>query len=444
MMRPLSIAIVPLLLSCAGSGSGPDPIDVPAWSYEHWVWENESTQDSAIALVEDYLARDIPVGAIIIDSPWATGYNTFVWDTVRFPDPQAMIDHFHALDVRVILWTTSAVNVDVPVLYDHAAANGWLMQESEASGPKVFGWWKGDGSLIDYFNPEAVDWWHSLVDPVIAMGIDGWKCDGTDQYAIVAPFSPHLGRSVTRQEYSDAYYEDFFHHTRAILGDDRIITARPVDDLGIRTGGKFWAYAPPEINWAGWVGDQDGDFEGLISAINNLRESSELGYPAHGSDIGGFRTVDTEPLGRSKEVFLRWAGAGAFSPVMENGGGGEHRPWVFDAETEAAYRRFTKLHHALVPYIEQSVESAWRDGESAMTFPHGTNEGWLLGKDLYAAPFLTSGSSLTITFPKGRWTYLFDRSRTFETSATLTIPLTEFPAFFREDSPLTAIQTPPL
>ena len=42
----------------------------PAWSFEHWVWEDESTQESAEALVAGYLERDIPVGAIIIDSPF--------------------------------------------------------------------------------------------------------------------------------------------------------------------------------------------------------------------------------------------------------------------------------------------------------------------------------------------------------------------------------------
>ncbi|HRG91106.1 MAG TPA: hypothetical protein PLW44_18915, partial [Chitinophagales bacterium] len=53
----------------------------PEFVFHHWVWEDESTQQSALQLVDDYKARNIPVGAIIIDSPWETGYNTFDWDT---------------------------------------------------------------------------------------------------------------------------------------------------------------------------------------------------------------------------------------------------------------------------------------------------------------------------------------------------------------------------
>ncbi|KPK48774.1 MAG: hypothetical protein AMJ63_17840 [Myxococcales bacterium SG8_38_1] len=40
----------------------------------------EQTQEGAIALVDDYLTRDIPVGAIIIDSPGETSYNSFVFE----------------------------------------------------------------------------------------------------------------------------------------------------------------------------------------------------------------------------------------------------------------------------------------------------------------------------------------------------------------------------
>lgn len=57
------------------------------------------------------------------------------------------------------------------------------------------------------------------------------------------------------------------------------------------------------------------------------------GYANFGSDIGGYRSGDGE-LGRTKELFIRWAQLGAFSPLMENGGNDEHRPWKFDSNNE--------------------------------------------------------------------------------------------------------------
>ena len=31
----------------------------------------------------------------------------------------------------------------------------------------VFSWWHGKGGLLDYTNPDAVDWWHHQMDKVI-------------------------------------------------------------------------------------------------------------------------------------------------------------------------------------------------------------------------------------------------------------------------------------
>jgi len=398
-----------------------------------------------MALVDDYLARDIPVGAIIIDSPWETSYNSFVFDPALYPEPQAMVDYFHGRDVRVMLWITSTINLDSP-LYAEAAEAGYFMQANADSGPEVIHWWKGDGSLIDYFNPEALSWWHAQMDQAIALGIDGWKCDGTDPFSVQAPYSPGLGGNVTRNEYGFAYYQDSFDYLRENLGDDRIITARPVDNQGLDSNSPLWVHAPREINWAGWVGDQDSTFEGIRQALNNMFYSAERGYVAFGSDIGGFRTdKDTYPeLGRPKDAFIRWAELSAFTPVMENGGGGEHRPWLFDQETTDIYREFVELHYDLLPYLMEHGAEAFEDERSLMTFIDRVDYTFLLGPDIFVAPMLAEGTQKTVTFPDGRWVYVFDGMQVFDggAQATLEIPLDEFPAFARQDSEAETLLVP--
>lgn len=97
----------------------------------------------------------------------------------------------------------------------------------------LFSWWHGKGGLVDYSNEDAKNWWHGQMDNVLSLGIDGWKCDGTDPYILelVIP----LGKKglITRREYSDAYYADFFDYSRQKLGNDRLIMSRPVDGLEI-------------------------------------------------------------------------------------------------------------------------------------------------------------------------------------------------------------------
>ncbi len=429
--------ILALLSGCTKTptDSGPATYDRvwPEWTLEHWVWEDESTQDSALALVDGYLDRDIPVSAIIIDSPWETGYNTLEWDTERFEDPQGMIDELHGKGVHVFMWIVPAINTDVPV-YEELAEKGWFMQANAEAGPKVVDWWKGPGSLIDFYNPEALDWWHGQLDKTLAYGIDGWKCDGVDYYQVFAPYSPGAGKDIPRLDYSHSYYQDMHDYTRAQLGEDRVNTARPIDNYGFGLGGDEVAFAPRETLWAGWVGDQDADFGGLKAALENMYESSEYGYVSFGSDIGGYREDDNYPQGRSKELLIRWAQVGAFNPVMENGGGGLHAPWEFDEDTVDIYRTFVQLHMALVPYLDAHGAVAFHEGGSLMEFTDQTTYSYLLGPDVFVMPVLEEGvTSASPSLPEGDWVYLFDGSE-HSGSATVDVPLEHFPVFVRAGS----------
>lgn len=416
----------------------------PSWIFKRWVWEDESTQQSALQMVDDYLARDIPVGALIIDSPWETGYNTFEFDNDLFPDPTSMIDQLHQLDVKVLMWITGTINLDADSLYQHAAERNYFMQENAGSGPAIISWWKGDGSLLDLFNPDAVDWWKGMMDGILDMGIDGWKCDGTDYFALFTPWSPGANRRIDRLEYSYAYYRLFHEYTRERLGNDRVNINRPIDNYGaLDVGGDLVAFAPTDINWAGWVGDQDATFTGLKKALNNMFWSARRGYLAFGSDIGGYREDDRYPEGRSRELFIRWAQLGAFSPIMENGGGGEHRPWMFDTETEEVYRLFTKIHDVLRPYLESTARSSWEEPTSMMHFFNKWNYSYLLGNELFVAPILNQEGTVDVQFPsESNWVYLFDLSQTYEggSSSSFELELSEFPVFVKEGSDLLTYQ----
>ncbi len=118
--------------------------------------------------------------------------------------------------------------------------------------------------------------------------------------------------------------------------------SRPVD--------AYLDYSPKEIVFMGWVGDEDPTYDGLRTALRYMLESGRHGYVGFGSDIGGYRS-GSGPLGRTKELFLRWTAIGALSSFMENGGEGEHEPWKFDNETTDIYRSWVDLHYRLVPYL---------------------------------------------------------------------------------------------
>ena len=50
----------------------------------------------------------------------------------------------------------------------------------------------------------------------------------------------------------------------------------------------------------GWVGDEDGTYEGLKTALRYMLESGRRGYVGFGSDIGGYRAAANTTHGRTK------------------------------------------------------------------------------------------------------------------------------------------------
>lgn len=415
---------VSALFTAAGCDIPPadlKPPPWPQWVLEHWVWENEGDEASALALVDGYLERDIPVGAVIIDRPWEVEVTSFTPDPARYPDMGRLVRAFHDRGVRVFLWAVSMINENAST-FAYAKEQGYLLSDG-----KTVKWWAGRGALLDYTNPDAVRWWHGLMDRMLDLGIDGWKCDATDPYVLLLGGAYGQAGPVTWAQYRDAYYRDFFEYTRLRLGPERVITARPCDTyIGLALP---IAFAPQDVNFAGWVGDQDGSFAGLRAAFANMKASSSLGYVNFGSDIGGFRG----PEGR--EIFVRWAQFGALSPIMENGGGGEHRPWMYEPDASPVYRTYVVLHHELIPYLYSQGARSYENGRPLMRFRPGPDQ-FMLGDHLFVSPFLREGTQREVTFPPGRWIDWLDEQAVYEggTTQVLEFPLERFPVFVREGS----------
>jgi hypothetical protein len=60
------------------------PIHTPRWAFEPWISKDISDTADTYDFVGGFEERDIPVGVVVLDSPWETHYNTFV------PSPDAL------------------------------------------------------------------------------------------------------------------------------------------------------------------------------------------------------------------------------------------------------------------------------------------------------------------------------------------------------------------
>lgn len=400
-----------------------NPATYHDWAHKHWVWlqHGSSNQQNSTDLVQGYLDRGIPVGAVNIDSEWATEFNNFEVNTDKYPDLPGFVASMHKQDIRVTMWTTSMVNVENPD-YEFCKESNFLVRDGYGL-VRPINWWKGSGALLDYSNPDAVAWWHSKLDKVLSLdaegnGIDGFKTDQTDLYITeyILLSGAALGyenRSLTYRDYANYYYRDFFYYTREHRGDAGLIMSRPEDCALDRITKICTPASPYDVMYSGWVGDDDATFNGLTGCLRKVIYSAWNNYANFGCDIGGYRG-DSSTL--DKDVFVRWTQFGAFIPLMENGGGGEHRPWMYDDETVDIYRKFVLEHYRLIPYwMNAGMASMESNGKKSALKPlavkpedtadplnpQPTTYSYLIGEDILVHPVVNDKSLVEMTFPAG-------------------------------------------
>jgi len=470
----LGILIVGSLLpACSDAATKPPPADpcvrteepfvepqphTARWAFEPWISKDISDGADTYEFVKGFRDRDIPVGAVVLDSPWETHYNTFIPNPSRYPNFDKMVQDLHADDIRIVLWITNFVNsvgYDLESGGDSYVGAAPNLEEADRCNYFVedgarYSWWKGSGSAIDFFNPSAVAWWHEQQNTVLDAGIDGWKLDFGDSYVRSDIVQTKAG-PVTHQEYSEAYYKDFLSygasHNQQAPGD--FVTMVRAWDESYDFEGRFFArkeHAP-----VAWMGDNRRDWVGLSDALDHAFRSAAAGYAVVGSDIGGYLDHDDKDL-LGPEIpldpvnFARWTAVGALSPFMQLHGRANITPWTVQPnndEITIIYRYWSKLHHELVPFWYSLSEEAHASGTSIVR-PIGDLPSWAgdyrytLGEALLVAPILDASGKRAVVLPAGAKYYDFwsTAADPLEGGTTVmadhSMDLQKIPLYFRE------------
>src|ERR1700738_96242 len=89
------------------------PPVLPEWGYGFWKSrDGHEHQDDVMDDFDGFRRHDIPLDAIVIDSPWATQYNTWEFNPYQFPDAPGMIATMRSAGVRTVVWVTPWTNLD--------------------------------------------------------------------------------------------------------------------------------------------------------------------------------------------------------------------------------------------------------------------------------------------------------------------------------------------
>jgi alpha-glucosidase (family GH31 glycosyl hydrolase) len=402
------------------------PAVLPEWGYGFWKSRDVyADRDDLLGDFEGFIDREIALDAIVIDSPWATQYNTWRFNPHQFPDAPAMIAKLRARGVRTVVWVTPWVNIDsrdgqIPPQagserlhsepapnYAPGAAAGHFVRAAPDGKPDdydpfVTQWWMGIGSPVDLTSPAAEAWWRGQAKHVLELGVEGIKADDGEGYYIPDGVRLADGRTGAQGAW-------------ALGGLHRKCLQRALDEVHPGEGVLFG-----RSGWTGqhavghtWAGDQASDFWSLRALVVATLSGACSGFTNWSHDIGGYlghRLVERCP----PELLVRWVQFGCFTPLMHAHGRMPQEPWHYSEEVLDLYREYVRLHEQLVPYVRAAAATANRTGlpiiRPLCLIDPADERGWSItdaygyGPSLWVAPVLHEGArDRQVSLPGGEW-----------------------------------------
>ena len=405
--------------------TGPCP-QMPKWAlgYIHCRERFHSSQE-ILETANRFKAEQMPVGMLVQDWQWwgKHGWNAMQFDEDYYPDPKALTDSLHKMDIRLMLSVWSKI--------DKTSELGKQMERD--------GYYIPETDWIDFFNPDAAAaYWKAFNERLVPTGIDAWWQDATE------PENDDLaGRRVNNGRWTGEQVRNVYpllvnktvYEGLVEAGKEPMILTR-CGFPGIQRYGSAL--------WSGDVGNDWDTFRRQIVAGLGVQAA---GHPWWTYDAGGFfRPHDQYTNQDYIERMLRWIETSVYLPLMRvHGYMSNTEPWNYGDEAKEIIAKCLKEREQLRPYIEKCAERVAKEGYTLMrplVFDFADDETalrqsceYMFGPELLVSPVTEPGVVVWNTYlPKqeGGWTEIHTNQH-FDGGQYVTTPVdkTYIPVFKR-------------
>ncbi|MBR5935392.1 MAG: glycosyl hydrolase family 31 [Bacteroidaceae bacterium] len=358
--------------------------EMPDWAFGYiHCRERYDSQQELLENARRLKTENYKTSVIVQDWQWwgKYGWNAMQFDEDKYPDPKAMTDELHSMDMKLMLSVWSKID-----------KNSEVGREMNASGYYI------DGTdWIDFFNPDASKaYWKNFSSKLLPTGIDAWWQDATE------PENDDLkGRMVAGGKIPGEFYRNAYPNKVNETVYNGLKNDQPDRDPMILTRSGFIGIQRyGAINWSGDVGN---DWETLRRQIAGGLNLMTTGQPWWTYDAGGFFRPNNQYTDPDyQERMMRWIQVAVYLPFMRvHGYMSRTEPWNYSEETQKNFREQINLRNRIMPYILECAEKVSKENYTMMRplvfdFPNDT-EGlkqqteYMFGPSLLVCPVTEPG-----------------------------------------------------
>ena len=334
---------------------------MPRWAlgYIH-CRERFHSSEEILQTANRFRSEQLPVDVIVQDwQYWGKyGWNSMRFDEDFYPDPKALTDSLHAMDMRLMVSVWSKIDKNSEVGKQMTADNYYIPGTD----------W------IDFFNPDAAAaYWQNFSTRLVPLGIDAWWQDATE------PENDDLvGRRVNNGQWSGEEVRNVYP-----LLVNKTVYEGLMSEKAEANSSLFTLHSSlnrpmiltrcgfPGIQRYGsamWSGDVGNDWETFRRQLTAGLGMQAAGIPWWTYDAGGFFRPGNQYTDAAYiERMLRWIETSVYLPLMRvHGYMSNTEPWNYGPEAQAVIAGCLKERYRLLPYIYSMAAAISFDGSTLM------------------------------------------------------------------------------
>ena len=358
---------------------------LPLWSFGTWMSRiTYFSQEEGLDIAKQLRQHRIPSDVIHFDTGWfgVDWQCDYEFAKDRFKDPVGMLKQLADDGFHTCLWQLPYFTPKNR-FFREIVERGMHVRNADGGMPY-------EDAVLDFSNPETVQWYQSKILGLLKQGVSTIKCD----FGEAAP------------------YDGFYHSGRGGLYEHNLYPLRYNKALWEAVNrqypgqGIIWARSA----WAGsqryalhWGGDAATTNTGMLGDLRGGLSFGLSGFSFWSHDMGGFVTASPE------DIYRRWLPFGFLSSHTRAHGAPPTEPWLISESFTKAFRQAAEMKYPLMPYVYAQAKDCTERGlpmvrALLVEFPEDkgawlVEDEYMFGSQMLVAPLMESGTGRDVYLP---------------------------------------------